>query len=397
MPFAVYVLGLAVFAQGTSEFMLAGLLPGLADDLGVTLGAAGLLTSGFAVGMAVGAPLMALLSRNWPRRTALLVFLGVFVAVHVLGALTPNYAVLLGTRVAAAVANAGFWAVAVRTAVGMVDARHRARATSVVVGGVTLACVAGVPAGAVLGGELGWRAAFWAVALVSLPAMFALVRAVPGGRPAPVRVGARDELRALARPPLLLTLLMMALTQAATFCTFTYLATMVTDVTGLDAGRVPGVLALFGAGAFVGVSAGGRIADAWPDGTTAAGMAALAAGWTALALGAGSAVVALPLVFTQGLLAFGTGPGLITRALRQAEEAPTLSGGYATAAFNVGATVGPWLGGAALGGGLGGLGGLGHRAPAWVSAGLMAAALTVAAYALTAERRRAPTRTAADG
>ncbi|MFG3260092.1 Cmx/CmrA family chloramphenicol efflux MFS transporter [Streptomyces sp. NPDC048172] len=389
MPFAVYVLGLAVFAQGTSEFMLAGLVPGIAEDLGVSLGAAGLLTSGFAVGMAVGAPLMALFSRNWPRRSALLVFLGVFVAVHVVGALTPNYEVLLATRVLAAVANAGFWAVAMTTAVGMVDDRHKARATSVVVGGVTIACVAGVPAGAVLGGEFGWRAAFWAVALVSLPAVLALARAIPGGRPAPSRAGARDELRVLARPQLLLTLLMMALVQGATFCTFTYLATLVTEVTGLAEGWVPGVLALFGVGSFVGVTVGGRVIDARPVGMMVAGMVALTVGWTALALGAGSAAVVLPLVFVQGMLAFGTGPALITRALRQAEAAPTLSGGYATAAFNVGATLGPWLGGTALGGALGI--GLGHRAPAWVSAALMLAALAVVALALGTARRRVRT------
>nr|WP_324605428.1 MFS transporter [Streptomyces sp. NRRL S-15] len=120
MPFAVYVLGLAVFAQGTSEFMLSGLLSGIAGDLRVSLGDAGLLTSAFAVGMVVGAPLTALAGRSWPRRRALLSFLGAFVAVHVVGALTSSYAVLLATRFAGALANAGFWAVALVTALAMV-------------------------------------------------------------------------------------------------------------------------------------------------------------------------------------------------------------------------------------------------------------------------------------
>lgn len=144
MPFAVYVLGLAVFAQGTSEFMLSGLLSGIAADLRVSIPAAGLLTSAFAIGMVLGAPLMASLSRRWPRRRALLVFLVVFIAVHVVGALTPGYGVLLATRIVAALANAGFWAVALAAAVAMVPPALRARATSVVVGGVTVACVAGV-------------------------------------------------------------------------------------------------------------------------------------------------------------------------------------------------------------------------------------------------------------
>lgn len=121
MPFAVYVLGLAVFAQGTSEFMLSGLLSGIADDLHVSLGAAGLLTSAFAVGMVVGAPLAALVGRTWPRRRALLFFLGAFITAHVVGALTSSYGVLLATRVAGALANAGFWAVALVTALALVS------------------------------------------------------------------------------------------------------------------------------------------------------------------------------------------------------------------------------------------------------------------------------------
>ncbi|GAA2947915.1 MULTISPECIES: Cmx/CmrA family chloramphenicol efflux MFS transporter [Streptomyces] len=399
MPFAVYVLGLAVFAQGTSEFMLSGLLTGIAGDLHVPLSAAGLLTSAFAVGMVVGAPLTALVGRTWPRRRALLFFLGVFVAVHVAGALTGSYGVLLATRVAGALANAGFWAVALVTAVDLAGPRRRARATAVVVGGVTVACVVGVPAGAVLGGLWGWRAAFWAVALVSVPAALALLRAVPGGRPGDVRLlSARTELRALARPRLLLTLLVMALVQGATFCTFSYLEPLVTRVTGVGAGWVPVVLALFGAGSFAGVTLAGRLADTHPRAVVGLGMAALTAGWAALALTAAHPVAALALVLLQGALAFGTGTALITRVLQQAPDAPTLAGSFATAAFNVGAATGPWLGGLTLGTSLG------FRAPVWVSALLMVLALAAAALlarapapvrvdgGLHARRRPAPER-----
>ncbi|MFE2758358.1 Cmx/CmrA family chloramphenicol efflux MFS transporter [Streptomyces halstedii] len=370
MPFAVYVLGLAVFAQGTSEFMLSGLLSGIADDLGVSLSAAGLLTSAFAVGMVVGAPLTALAGRAWPRRRALLFFLGVFVAVHVVGALTTDYGVLLATRVVGALANAGFWAVALVTAMDLAGPERRARATAVVVGGVTVACVVGVPAGALLGELWGWRSAFWAVALVSLPAAFALLRAVPGGRAGDgPPASARTELRALARPRLLLTLLVMALVQGATFCTFSYLEPLVTRVTGFGAGWVPVVLALFGAGSFAGVTLAGRLADSRPKAVIGTGLVALTAGWAALALTAARPAAALVLVLVQGALAFGTGTALISRVFQQAPEAPTLAGSFATAAFNVGAAAGPWLGGLALGAGLG------FRAPVWVSALLMGAAL----------------------
>ncbi|MGW0789658.1 Cmx/CmrA family chloramphenicol efflux MFS transporter [Streptomyces sp. NPDC002911] len=371
MPFAVYVLGLAVFAQGTSEFMLSGLLSGIAGDLHVSLGAAGLLTSAFAVGMVVGAPLTALAGRTWPRRRALLFFLGVFVAVHVVGALTSSYGVLLATRVVGALANAGFWAVALVTALALVGPHQRARATAVVVGGVTVACVVGVPAGAALGELYGWRSAFWAVALVSVPAAVALLVAVPGGRPddAP-QVSAKSELRALARPRLLLTLLVMALVQGATFCTFSYLEPLVTRVTGFGAGWVPVVLALFGVGSFAGVALAGRLADARPDAIIGLGMTALAVGWAALALTAAHPVAALVLVLLQGALAFGTGTTLITRVFHLAPDAPTMAGSFATAAFNVGAAAGPWLGGLVLGAGFG------FRAPVWVSALLMCLALT---------------------
>ncbi|TGB09296.1 MFS transporter, partial [Streptomyces palmae] len=179
MPFVLYLLGLAVFAQGTSEFMLSGLMPDIAADLDVSVPTAGALTSAFAVGMIIGAPLMAMLSLRWPRRRALLVFLTVFLLVHVLGAVTTSYAVLLATRVVAALANAGFLAVALATATAMVEPNAKGRATSILLGGTTIACVAGVPGGALLGQVWGWRSAFWAVALVSVPAVLAIWRSVP--------------------------------------------------------------------------------------------------------------------------------------------------------------------------------------------------------------------------
>ncbi|WP_405718082.1 Cmx/CmrA family chloramphenicol efflux MFS transporter [Streptomyces sp. NBC_00046] len=380
MPFAVYALGLAVFAQGTSEFMLSGLISDIAADLHVSIPAAGLLTSAFAIGMIVGAPLMALFSRNWPRRRALVFFLCVFSAVHVIGALTPGYGLLLATRVVGALANAGFWAVALVTAVSMVGPEARARATSVVVGGVTIACVAGVPAGAALGGHWGWRSAFWAVALVSVPAVLVIARAVPAGRPKSTPAPAGVELRTLTRPRLLLTLLTSALVQGATFCAFSYVEPLATHVTGLTAAWVPGLLALFGLGSFIGVTAAGRLVDARPVAFTAFGLVALVVGWAVFALTAGSPFATVALVLVQGMLAFGTGTALISWVFRLASEAPTLSGSFATAAFNVGAALGPWLGGLAIGAGFG------FRSPLWVSALLMVLALGTAGASLGMRR-----------
>ncbi|MFD5897248.1 Cmx/CmrA family chloramphenicol efflux MFS transporter [Streptomyces sp. NPDC060366] len=385
MPFAVYVLGLAVFAQGTSEFMLSGLVSGIAADLHVSIPAAGLLTSAFAVGMVIGAPLMALFSRKWPRRRALLIFLTAFVAAHIVGALTPSYEVLLATRIVGALANAGFWAVALVAAIAMVEPAARARATSVVVGGVTVACVVGVPAGALLGEHLGWRAAFWAVAVVSLPALVAIVTSVPDERSTTSGADAleasqasegpsvREELRSLTARRVLLTLLTMALVQGSTFCAFSYLEPLATRVTGLGAGWVPALLALFGVGSLIGVTLSGRVADARRSTLVVAGMASLALGWIALALSAVSPVATIALVFVQGMLAFGTGSAMISQVFQLAPGAPTLAGSFATAAFNIGAAAGPWLGGLTIDAGLG------FRSPVWVSAALMALALTTAA------------------
>lgn len=386
MPFVLHLLGLAVFAQGTSEFMLSGLLPDIARDLHISLSAAGSLTSVFAVGMVIGAPLLAMLSMRWSRRRALLAFLVAFLLVHVLGAVTTHYGVLLATRFVAALANAGFLAVALATATAMVAPDAKGRATSVLLGGTTLACVAGVPAGALLGQLWGWRSAFWAVALMSLPAVLGILRSVPAdgagqsadAAPGP---GTRGELRALRSPRLVVTLLLGALVNGATFCAFTYLAPLVTDVTGVGAGWVPAVLALFGLGSFVGVGLGGRLADTrpvpswWPHG------AALLLGWTALALTAGNPVAALVLVFVQGALSFAVGSTLVSQVLYAAAGAPTLGGGFATAALNVGAAIGPWCGGAAL------TAGLGFRSPLWVSALLTALALVLAGVAHGARRR----------
>lgn len=155
MPLPVYLLALAVFAMGTSEFMLAGLVPDIAATLHVSLAQAGSPTSAFAVGMVLGAPAMAALSRPWSRRASLSAFLIVFVAPHVVGALTDHLAVLLATRVLAAVADAGFLAVALTTATALVAPDRRARALAVLLGGTTIACVVGVPGGALLAAAFG--------------------------------------------------------------------------------------------------------------------------------------------------------------------------------------------------------------------------------------------------
>ncbi|WP_089156746.1 Cmx/CmrA family chloramphenicol efflux MFS transporter [Micromonospora sp. NBS 11-29] len=375
MPFAIYVLGLAVFAQGTSEFMLSGLVQDIAADLGVSIPTVGTLTSAFAVGMIVGAPLVAMLSLRWPRRRALLTFLVTFLLAHVVGAVTSSFEVLLVTRVVAALAMAGFLAVGLATAASMAGPHAKGRATSVLLSGVTLACVAGVPLGAVLGEVWGWRAAFWGVAAISAPAIIAILCSVPPTPVDPDAPTALHELRALRDSQLIVTLLLGAGVNGATFCSFTYLAPVMTEVTGLNSTWLPGILAVFGVGSFIGVNLGGRLADRRPLQVMTFGGTALLAGWLLFALTAANPAIALVFVFIQGVLSFAVGSTLISQVLYLAANAPRLSGGFATAAMNVGAAAGPALGGVALSAGLG------YRSPLLVSAALVATALLLGAVA----------------
>jgi len=377
MPLSLYMFAVAVFAMGTSEFMLAGLVPDIATGFDVSVGAAGLLTSAFAVGMIVGAPLMAALARRWPARTSLLVFVLVFTITHIVGALTTSFVVLLATRVIAALANAGFLAVALSTAATLVAPEQKGRALSVLLSGTTIATVAGVPAGAMLGTLLGFRATFWAIALLCLPAAFGILKSVPArtettAEGAAASPSLRTEIAQLAMPRLLLVMLLGALVNAATFATFTFLAPIVTDVAELEELWIPSVLMLFGVGAFMGVTVAGRLSDQRPGIVTAVCGPMLLLGWVAMATLAAQPVTFLVLVFVQGALSFALGSTLIARVLYEGAAAPTMAGAYATAALNIGAAAGPAIAAVALGAGAGELG------PVWASSFLVALALVIA-------------------
>ncbi|GAB2563275.1 Cmx/CmrA family chloramphenicol efflux MFS transporter [Kribbella endophytica] len=353
MPPAIFVLGLAIFAQGTSELMLAGLLPELSSDLGVSIPTTGLLISAFAIGMLVGAPVLAVVTLRWPRRTALLSFLAVFVLAHVAGALTPNYEVLLVTRVVGAFVYAGFWAVASVTVIGLVPSDRRGRAMSILAGGLTVATILGLPLGTVIGQHLGWRAAFWGVAAMSTIAMAGVVATVPGGRSANSVPKIRDEFRAMANPPLWLAYGTTALSVGALLVIFSYLAPLLVEVTGLSSDWVPAVLALYGVGALVGISIGGRTADARPFKTLYVGLSAVVVLSVVLAVWTAQPVVAVAAIALLGAAGFATNPAVNTRVFSLAGEAPTLAAAVNISAFNVGITVAPWVGGLALDAGAG--------------------------------------------
>lgn len=376
MPLPLYLLAMAVFAMGTSEFMLAGLLPNIAAALSVSVATAGLLTSAFAVGMVVGAPLLAGVTRTCSPRLSLLGFLTGFLAAHVVGAITESFTILFVTRIVAALANAGFLAVALSTATTLVPANKKGRALAVLLGGITLATIVGVPGGALLGTLLGWRATFWVVAVLCLPAAVGVAHSIPAAvqerSESSTGPDLRQELTQLQRPRLIVTLILCALINAATFGTYTFLAPLVTDVAELNSWWVSVVLVLFGLGSFVGVTVAGRLSDRRPGHVIAVGGPLLLLGWVGLALMAVNPVTLLILAFTQGALSFALGSTLIARVLYEAAAAPTMAGSYATAALNVGAATGPVIAAATLNTALADLG------PVWASSILVAIALLFA-------------------
>ena len=384
MPIVVYVLGLSIFGLGTTEFMIAGLLPLIADDLDVSVPAVGGLISTFAIGMVIGAPALTAASLRLPRKVTLIGALVLFIAGQAMGALAPNYGVLLVARVVTAVATGAFWGVASVTAVRAVTPDRTARALSVLLGGLTVANVLGVPAGTWIGQWLGWRATFWAVGIVALISLAGVVAFVP----ADARTGEvprlRDELRTFRNGRLWVSLSTTVLYGGAMFGTFSYAAPLITDVADLPESVVPVVLLLFGVGAFVGNIIGGRIADRGILTNLHVSFVALLVVMVALAGLAGSAVAAIALLFAMGVTGYSAAAALNGRVFQLSAKAPTLASAVNTSAFNVGNTIGPWIGGAAISAGLG------YRAPVWAGVLLLlgALALTFVSRALDA---RTPT------
>ncbi|WP_067690559.1 Cmx/CmrA family chloramphenicol efflux MFS transporter [Nocardia jejuensis] len=370
MPVAIYVLGLAIFAQGTSEFMLSGLLPAMAHDLGVSVPDAGLLISAYAIGMVIGAPLLAMATLRWPKRRALLTFLAVFIAAHVVGAVATGYPLLFATRVIGAIACAGFFGVAAVTAVDLVGAHRAGRALSIVIGGITVATVLGVPLGTVIGQHLGWRAAFWTVAVLAALAAIGVAWSL---RPASDSSGNEtrravtefaDELRSLADPGLWIVYGTSALIFSSMMASFSYLGAMLTTDTGLGESWVPVVLALFGVGSLIGITLGGRVADARPFPTLYLGAAGVLLCSIGIAVLASHPIPVIVLVFLMGMFGLATNPAINVRVYAHLGEVRTLGGALVTSAFNVGNTIAPWLAGLAV------AAGLGYPSTAWVGAGM---------------------------
>ncbi|CDH02996.1 Cmx/CmrA family chloramphenicol efflux MFS transporter [Xenorhabdus bovienii] len=354
IPIAVYLLGLSLFAMGSSEFLIAGVLPKIAEDLQVSLPSAGMLISAFAVGVLFGAPSLAVATLRWPRRATLLLSQALFVAATAIGMLSPDYWPLLIARVVSGIAYAGFWAVAATTAVNLVTQDRTARALAVVVSGLSLAMVVGGPLGTVISDIAGWRAGFWAVAAATSVMAIALWFMLPEIQPNQVEVPVLDtELKTMTQPKLWVAYTTTMLTTAAYMATFGYLGALLIDISKLAVVWVPAVLALFGIGAFIGLTIGGRTADKYPFKTLMIGTIGIIVSSIALTFLAENVIATTCLVFLLGVSGFVVNPAVMNRVYTIAANAPTLAGATNVSAFQLGITLAPLLAGFAIGAGYG--------------------------------------------
>jgi DHA1 family inner membrane transport protein len=375
LPSVVYVLALGTFLMGSSEFVVAGLLPEIAHDYGIGVARAGLAITVFAIGMIVGSPTMVLATLRLPRRGTLTLALLVFTVGHVIAALSGDFTLLLAARFLTAVATGAFWAVAGLVAADAAGDTGSARAMGVVQAGGMLATVLGVPLGAVAGQLLGWRGPFWALAVLALVAAVLVLRLVPHEtREAPPTL--RGELVALGSGRLWLVLLTCALVTGGVLSVYSYISPLLTDRTGLPAAAVPLALVVFGIAALVGTIAAGHLGDRRPYATAlGAGIVTL----VAIALLEAVSTLPVPTVVVFGLLGLAglsANPILGLLAIRFGGSAPTLASALTPSAFNLGTAVGTAVTSAALDGPLG------FTAPLVVGAG-SAVLMVVVLVALT--------------
>ena len=380
MPLSLLALAAGAFGIGTTEFIIMGLLTQVGADLGISIPTAGTLISRYAVGVVLGAPLLTIATRHWPRKQLLMALMLIFIAGNAAAALAPGYGWLMGARVLTSLTHGTFFGVGAVVATGLVPAEKRASAIALMFSGLTLATLLGVPAGAWIGQLWGWRASFWVVALVGVAALAILAAFVPRDQGRPVVAPLSQELAVLRRPQVWLGLGITVFGFAGVFALYTYIEPLLRRVTHMNDGWVTATLLLFGAGLAAGNLLGGRLAD---KGVMQALAGSIGALMVTLALGRwafGQAGVAMSYVVLLGTVAFATVAPMQMRVLQQAGAAgANLASSLNISAFNLGNALGAWVGGLVLSHGFG-----------LLSLGWAAAGLTAVGLLLTGWSWRAP-------
>src|SRR3954447_16878791 len=387
LPPVVALLALGTFLMCTTEFMIAGLLAQMADEFGVRPSQIGLLITAFALGMIVGAPVMAIATLRLPKRLTLVLALVIFAAGHVIAALSGSFALLFAGRVLTAVVTGAFWSVASVVATRAAGPHASSRALGVMGSGVALATVVGVPLGSLAGEHLGWRGAFWALPALAVVAAAVIGRFTPGERIG-AAVSVRSELGALRSVRLWLVLGGTVLVMGGCMGTFSFISPLLTERSGIPLELVPLVFVCFGAGSMIGTNGVGRFADRRPVATLIA--CALAAGFVLLLLIPLSAnpVTAVIAITLLGVVSMAIPPVATGLSVRLAGSAPTLAGALTVSAFNGGVATGSAIGGHTLNTSLG------ETGPATL--GVVMVALGLIPLAVLAMRRASRTKTSDD-
>jgi DHA1 family inner membrane transport protein len=349
MPLALYALTAGAFGIGVTEFVIMGLLLEVSHELGVTIASAGLLISGYALGVVVGAPVLTALTARWPRKTVLIALMVIFTLGNAACALAPSYGWLAAARVLTALAHGTFFGVGSVVATNLVAKERQASAIAVMFTGLTVANILGVPFGTWLGQEFGWRATFWAVALVGAVALAVIALLVPKDKAAPEASDWRSDLRAILRTPVLLGLLTTVLGYAGVFAVFTYIAPMLTGITGFADAAVSPILLVFGGGLIIGNLIGGKFADRNLIATVFGSLIGLGVVLALMMPALWSQPLAVVAVGLLGAAGFATVAPLQMWVLSKAQGAgQSLASSFNIAAFNLGNAIGAWAGGVVI-------------------------------------------------
>ncbi|MFI6816505.1 MFS transporter [Nonomuraea sp. NPDC050328] len=381
MPLALFALAISAFGIGTTEFIINGLLPDLAADFGVSIPVAGLLVSGYALGVAIGGPPLTMLGGRLSRKHMLVALMVLFIAGNLLSALAPSYGVLMTGRFLGAFAHGAYFGVGSVVAAELVAPGRRASAIALMFTGLTLANVLGVPLGTWIGQAYGWRATFWVVVGIGVVALAGVLALVPR-QPRP-QVSIRQELATFRSGAVWLALAMTVFGFAPVFAVITFIAPMMTDVGGFSPGAVPIVMAVFGVGLVVGNLIGGKLADRAVLRSILASVGLLTVLSAVVGFVASSQIAFIVAITLFGLAGFMAVPPLQTRVLDAAAGAPTLASAANIGAFNVGNAIGSFAAGLTIDAGFG------YTAPAWTAAVLGLVGLGVTGLALHQSRRAA--------
>ncbi|QYK08682.1 MFS transporter [Shewanella mangrovisoli] len=350
MPLALLALTLSAFAIGTTEFVIVGLIPTMAQDLQVSLPSAGLLVSLYALGVAVGAPVLTALTGHWNRKHVLLAVMTLFVAGNVLAWQAPSYETLIAARVITGLAHGVFFSIGSTIATGLVPKEKAASAIAIMFTGLTVALVTGVPLGTYIGQSLGWQSTFLVVALLGLIALIGSAFLVPNNLKQTRAASLLTQAKVLTEPRLLLVFAITAIGYGGTFVAFTFLAPILQQISGFDASAIGGIMLVYGVSVAIGNIWGGKMADNMgPIKALTYIFTGLAAVLFIFHFTALNPITAVLTILVWGAFAFGNVPGLQVYVVKLAETyAPTavdVASGLNIAAFNIGIALGAWGGG----------------------------------------------------